>query len=242
MIRPVLALLALAAPLVAPAASAATTRHLPTHRVQHGPVDWSHTVTLTPDGGIRMGNPAAKVKVVEFSSFTCPHCAVLAGEAFTPLTDKYVRGGQVSFELRAALRDAIDLTVALAARCVAPPRYFPAVEQIMATQQEWFPKAADYVDAHRDELNGTGKTQAIHAMLTSIGIEATLAPQGVTPAALDACLISKPAEDALQKTTNDAWNVRKINGTPGIMINDVLKPDIHSWALLETAIQAGLKG
>jgi len=238
MIRAVLALLALASPI---AAEAAAPRHVVPHSAQHV-ADWSKVVALTPDGGIRMGNPAAKVKVVEFFSYTCPHCAVFAAEGTEPLAQKYVRGGQVSYEIRPALRDALDLTVALAARCAPPSHYFAAVEAIMGAQQDWMPKAADYITANRDALNGPGKIKAIHAMLTNVGIEAMLVKQGMAPAALDTCLDDKVAEDALQKTTNDAWNVRKINGTPGFFINDTAQPDVHGWAQLEPAIQAALKG
>ena len=37
--------------------------------------DWSTIVTKTAEGGFVMGNPNAKVKLVEFGSMTCPHCA-----------------------------------------------------------------------------------------------------------------------------------------------------------------------
>jgi protein-disulfide isomerase len=238
MIRAVLALLALASPIAAEAAAPRPVAPQPARHV----ADWSKVVALTPDGGIRMGNPAAKVKIVEFFSYTCPHCAVFAAEGTEPLAQKYVRGGQVSYEIRSALRDALDLTVALAARCAPPPHHFAAVEAIMGAQQDWMPKAADYINANRDALNGPGKAKAIHAMLTSAGIEAMLAKQGMAPAALDKCLDDKAAEDALQKTTNDAWNVRHISGTPGFFINDTAQPDVHGWAQLEPAIQAALKG
>ncbi len=36
--------------------------------------DWSRTVAMTPEGGFRMGNPAAKVKLIEYGSLACPHC------------------------------------------------------------------------------------------------------------------------------------------------------------------------
>ena len=38
-------------------------------------VDWSQRVATTPEGGFRMGNPDAPVKLVEFLSLTCSHCA-----------------------------------------------------------------------------------------------------------------------------------------------------------------------
>ena len=82
MIRALLASLALTIPLSAPAA------HLPTHRVARPPVsDWTHAVALTPEGGVRMGNPAARVRLVEFSSFTCPHCAAFASEGLPALAE-----------------------------------------------------------------------------------------------------------------------------------------------------------
>ncbi|HEX8580099.1 MAG TPA: thioredoxin domain-containing protein, partial [Allosphingosinicella sp.] len=37
--------------------------------------DWTQTVSATPAGGFLMGNPAAKVKLVEYGSMTCGHCA-----------------------------------------------------------------------------------------------------------------------------------------------------------------------
>ena len=37
--------------------------------------DWSEMVSETPEGGFVMGNPNAPVKLVEYGSMTCPHCA-----------------------------------------------------------------------------------------------------------------------------------------------------------------------
>ena len=37
--------------------------------------DWTETVTMTDRGGFLMGNPNAPVKLVEYASITCPHCA-----------------------------------------------------------------------------------------------------------------------------------------------------------------------
>ena len=45
-----------------------------------------------------MGNPAAAVKLVEYGSLSCPHCAHFAESGFKPLVDKYVDSGKVSYE------------------------------------------------------------------------------------------------------------------------------------------------
>ena len=42
--------------------------------------DWSTMVAKTPEGGFVMGNPGAKVKLIEYGSMTCPHCATFEEE------------------------------------------------------------------------------------------------------------------------------------------------------------------
>ena len=42
---------------------------------------WSATVTQTPEGGFVMGNPQAKVKLIEYGSYTCSHCRDFSAEA-----------------------------------------------------------------------------------------------------------------------------------------------------------------
>ena len=71
--------------------------------------DWTKTVTVTPDGGYRMGNPAAPVKLVEYGSLTCGACGRFAQEGVPQLVSKYVRTGRVSFEFRNYVRDPADI-------------------------------------------------------------------------------------------------------------------------------------
>jgi len=44
---------------------------------------WVENVTATADGGFRIGNPNAKVKLVEYASLTCSHCADFAAKGVT---------------------------------------------------------------------------------------------------------------------------------------------------------------
>jgi protein-disulfide isomerase len=62
--------------------------------------DWTRTVSATPEGGYRVGNPAAAVKLVEYGSLTCNHCATFAKEGMPPLLSRHVRTGRVSYEFR----------------------------------------------------------------------------------------------------------------------------------------------
>ena len=53
----------------------------------------------TPEGGFLMGNPNAKVKLVEFGSLTCPHCAEFEEQGGKPLVDNYVKKGLVQLRI-----------------------------------------------------------------------------------------------------------------------------------------------
>src|SRR5690242_5317628 len=79
--------------------------------------DWTQVVMATPDGGFRMGNPNAKVKLIEYGSMTCPHCREFDEKGAAPLMNQYVKTGQVSWEFRNYVRDAFDLTASLITRC-----------------------------------------------------------------------------------------------------------------------------
>ena len=86
--------------------------------VQAAPAkDWSRTVTLTKEGAHLIGNPAAKTRLVEYVSYTCPHCAHFVAEGTTPLKAGWVAKGLVAVEVRHLVRDRYDLVAALLARC-----------------------------------------------------------------------------------------------------------------------------
>ena len=72
--------------------------------------DWSKLVSRTPEGGYLMGNPKADVKLVEFGSMSCPHCAEFEEKGAQKLINDYVKTGRVSYEFRNFVRDPLDIT------------------------------------------------------------------------------------------------------------------------------------
>ena len=52
--------------------------------------DWTQMVSETPQGGFVMGNPNAPVKLIEFGSLTCPHCAEFSEQGAPVIVSKYV--------------------------------------------------------------------------------------------------------------------------------------------------------
>src|SRR3546814_5533810 len=78
---------------------------------------WSATIGESGIGAYSVGNPQAKVKLVEYFSYTCSHCAEFAKEAGVPLKAQYIDKGSVLFEYRNLIRDPVDMTAAMLARC-----------------------------------------------------------------------------------------------------------------------------
>ncbi len=200
------------------------------------PVDWTKTVTRTPAGSYVVGNPAAKVRLVEFMSYTCPHCAEFTAEATAPMMRDYVARGTVSFELRNAVRDPLDLAASLATRCGPPARFLGNHEAVFAAQTQLFEGASKFDPAPtaKDPIAG------LKAMSRASGLTAVMAKRGVPAAALDACYASKAAQAPVLAMTNEAWNVRKIKGTPAFFI-DGKQVDAHSWAEVEALLRTELK-
>lgn len=200
------------------------------------PVDWTKTVTRTAAGSYVIGNPAAKVRLVEFMSYTCPHCAEFTTEATAPLMRHYVARGTVAFELRNAVRDPLDLAASLATRCGPAARFPGNHEAVFAAQAQLFEGASKFDPAP----TANDPVAGLKAISRASGLTALMAKRGIRAAALDACLASKVAQAPVLAMTNDAWNVRKIGGTPAFFI-DGKRVDAHHWAELEALLRTALK-
>lgn len=201
---------------------------------------WTSTVKLAPNGAFVMGNPAAKAKFVEYLSYTCSHCAEYTVEASVPLKRDYVAKGLVSVEFRNAVRDRLDFTAALLARCGGPSQFFAISDQLMATQAVWLGKAQGFSEANGDKLSKMPINEGLKLIARGLGFDAIMKARGITPAEMDACLTNKAAQDKIAGMTNEAWGSRKIQGTPSFLINDILVAAPGKWALIEPELKTAL--
>ena len=110
--------------------------------------DWSEITTLTDRGSYLLGNPNAPVKLVEYASITCPHCAEFAESAARPLRERYVRSGQVSWEYRPYMIFPTDPGIFLLLHCLGPQPFFRVSEQLYAEQNDWGVRAQQFQQAH----------------------------------------------------------------------------------------------
>ena len=198
--------------------------------------DWTKTVVATPEGGFLMGNPDADVKLVEYGSLTCPHCAEFAEKGAPELIDKYVKTGRVSFEFRNFLRDGLDMSMSLIARCGGPERFFPLSEAMFKDQRQFFERAQA---ATPEQQRAAAASPAGFAQLA--GLQQWAAQRGVPSAKSNACLADQATQDKLVQVSNDvATQFPGFSGTPSFVLNGKLLEQTAAWDKLEPQIRDAL--
>lgn len=204
--------------------------------------DWTTVYSISPAGGFVIGNPAAKVKLVEYHSLTCPHCAHFAETGWGPLKAGFIRSGKVSLEVRNAVRDRYDLVASLLARCDGPKASFARNEALFARQDAWLTRAAGFDQSEEgSRLAEMSHQEAMTAMANGVGLDELLGPHGLPSARIKACLGNKVEQKKIAAMTEEAWEKRKIPGTPAFLINGVLQDDVSSWEALEPKLRAALR-
>lgn len=224
-----LALAALAGAGTAPAGSA------PARKAAPAAADWARTVVATPEGGFRMGNPEAPVKLVEYGSLTCGHCANFAHEGMASLVGTYVRGGKVSYEYRSYILSGLDVAATLVARCGGPGRFFPVADRLFATQSQWMERARSLTEAEKAQVNALPENRRLERMAELAGIPQIAAAQGIAPAAAKRCLADQAALDRLGEMA-DAAEAQGVQGTPTFFFNGA-NIGTHSWETLEPILR-----
>lgn len=203
--------------------------------------DWTTVVTRLPSGAFVMGNPKAKVKLVEYLSLTCPHCGHFVAEAYPPLKANYIRSGLVSLEMRHAIRDRFDLTATLLARCQGAAGIFPATEALFAGQESWMADALRWEAGEGAAMTEPSPAAGLSMIAKGAGLDQIMIKRGLPAARVQACFANKPEQLAVSGMAEEAWSKRQIKGTPSFLINDVMIDGVFDWGSLEPKIKAALK-
>ena len=207
--------------------------------------DWTTVVSQTAEGGFLMGNPNAAVKVVEFGSMTCPHCAEFDEQAMKPLVDNYVKGGKVSFEFRNFVRDPFDVAASLVARCGGTTSFFGLTRGLYADQRDWIAKIQAADPNAMQQIQSLPPEQQFSEIAKIAGFQDWAAMRGLAADKTAACLANRSEVDRLVQMQNDAVSAYDIPGTPAFLLNGELvtiEPGSTPWQQLETRIKAALGG
>ena len=198
---------------------------------------WSDVVAKTPEGGYRMGNPNAAIKLVEYGSLTCPHCAEFATESGEELRTSFVDSGKVSFEFRNFVRDPIDLTAALLTHCGTPESFFALTHEVFANQQSFFQKVQGTGEAAYTKAMALPGNQRFAELARITGLTDLFAARGIPRNQGETCLANTASADALAKATDQQGKEFNIEGTPTFLINGQ-KAETVGWKELKARLQA----
>lgn len=197
--------------------------------------DWTTVATKAASGAYVIGNPKAKVKLIEYLSYTCPHCGAFSVESSATLKGKFVKSGSTSIELRNAVRDRVDLAAAQLARCAGPKGLSAATDAIFAQQESWLPRAINYDQINAARLASYPIGAQLKKIATGAGLDDLMRARGMSDAAIDACFADEAGIAAIATLSDASW--KAVRSTPSFVLNG--KPyEFKGWADLETALRA----
>lgn len=202
--------------------------------------NWLTNVAATAEGH-RLGNPDAKVKLVTYESYTCPHCAKFEEDAAGAMRIGYIGAGKVSLEVRHYVRDPVDLTAAMLTECVAPAKFFDAHRTFFVNYDKWSPLMTKATKVQRDRWSVKDGGAARRAIAADFGFYPLMAGHGLSRAQADKCL----NDTALAKKITDlrAATDRKypdFPGTPTFIVNGLMLSWTADWNMLRPQIEARL--
>nr|WP_301287205.1 thioredoxin domain-containing protein [Sphingobium sp. OAS761] len=198
---------------------------------------WSETVAQTPDGYYLMGNPSAKLKLVEYGSYTCSHCRDFSTEASAEIR-KIVDSGKMSYEFRSFVRDPIDITTSLLAACGGKDVFYPLTEQFFENQGAMFDKAQALGDDRYKALMSAPPAQRFGQLAQALGLVDFAKQRGISEDQAKQCLADTAAAEKLAKGVEDATTQYQIEGTPTFILNGSVVPDTANWAKLQPQLKA----
>ncbi|MET0365407.1 MAG: thioredoxin domain-containing protein [Sphingobium sp.] len=198
---------------------------------------WSETVAATPEGGFVMGNPNAKLKVVEYASFTCPHCREFAEQADEPLRTKYVDTGKVSYEFRNFVRDPLDITASLIARCGGKDPFFPLAHQLFGNQDAMFKQIQGAGEKGYQDAMNLPPQQRFGRLGELAGLIDFAKTRGIPEAQARTCLANFKEAETLAAGNDVAVKQFQLEGTPTLILNGKKLDNANTWPQLEAALK-----
>jgi protein-disulfide isomerase len=146
------------------------------------------------------GNPKAPVRMDEYYSLDCPHCADFDVNTLPKLKTDYIDKGKVYLVLHDFPLHELALQATMLARCLPPDRFLAFVDTLFHVQQGWM-------------------LQTMGAAMDALKQQAKFA--GMTDDQINACLNDRSLEDAVLKERVDAEKTLQINATPTFIFNQV---------------------
>jgi protein-disulfide isomerase len=203
--------------------------------------DWTQTVSQT-ERGFLMGNPNAPVKLVEYASITCPHCAEFTVDGGAEGIQTYVRSGRVSWEYRPYAIFPTDPGLFALLRCQGAGAFFPLAEQLYADQSNWAVRGQTYLTANRATFEPLSDQAKAATLVRETGVDAFFRQRGMTQPQIDQCLASLPNIQRATVDTQHAVETDNPPGTPTFYINGAIQDGVGLWSALEPRLRQAVGG
>ena len=145
-----------------------------------------------------LGAEDAPITVIEYASFTCPHCRSFHQGAFKNLKADYIDKGKVRFTYREIYFDRWGLWGSIIARCGGKDKFFAISDLLYTKQSEW----------------AKGTPAEIAGNLRRIGITA-----GLSQDAVQACFSDGQKAQNLVAWYEENRATDSITSTPSFVIN-----------------------
>lgn len=198
--------------------------------------NWNATVAETA-GGHRLGNPEAKVKLTEWVSYTCSHCAHFEQESQGPLKLLLVRDGRVAVEVRHFVRDPIDLTIAAITNCLPDSKFFAAHSAFLLSQEKWMAKARATNRAQQQRWTSGAIPARLRAVANDLDFYEFMEGRGMGRTELDRCLSDETRVRAIANQSQADIQKFSLAGTPSFAINGKLADGVHDWSAVQKALE-----
>jgi len=149
-----------------------------------------------------LGNPKAKVVLIEYGAPSCPVCAAFNAQAFPQLKANYMDTGKIFYVFRMFPLRADDGSAEKIARCLPEDKYFAFIDLLFKNQPKW------------DVEYGVQSPEGVHDGLVLLGRIA-----GMSREQVDQCMGNKAEDDRINKVASEAESRYGVHATPSFFLN-----------------------
>jgi len=196
---------------------------------------WLETVTVTPEGGYKVGNPDAPLKLIEYASHTCGACANFAVNGKPALKESYINSGVVSFEQREVFLNINDVVIARLAQCGAKESMQTLSDAVWQDLQT----VITNIQSNAPAIQAAGElplNQRLVRIGEANGMIAFFAARGLSADQARECLADAEAIDAMVTKAEAQAREDNVTGTPTFVLNGN-RVDANQWPGLEPILQ-----
>jgi protein-disulfide isomerase len=177
------------------------------------------SVDLNPIDQV-VGKADARITIIEYASFTCPHCAHFHEHIYPRLKAEWIDTGKA----RLIYRDfptppqGLAIGAAMIAQCSGKDRYFGVLGVLFQTQEKWV-----YAQSPLDELKRIVRIA------------------GITGDQVDACLKRQDLANAIQARAMEGNKKFGVSSTPSLVIDGKLQGYFETYERVNDALQEAWK-